>query len=261
MKICTLLENTSCREDLQAEHGLSLYVESCGKRVLFDTGQTGIFADNAEKLGINLQSVDFVILSHGHYDHGGGLKRFLEINNHAPVYIHKLAFLPHYHGPKYIGLDPELQKSERVIFTEGTVDLGDGFLLDDCNDRVLTESLNSFGLTVREDGTEKPDDFRHEQYLQVTENGKRFLFTGCSHKGILNLEEWFQPDVLVGGFHFKKMDPERDRPVLLRAAHTLLRYPTLYYTGHCTGASQFAYLKTVMDTRLHALSTGFRIQL
>ena len=85
MKIYTLMENTTCNEALACEHGLSLYIEAAGKRILFDAGQTGAFADNAEKMGIDLSQVDICILSHGHYDHGGGLKRFLEVNDHAPI--------------------------------------------------------------------------------------------------------------------------------------------------------------------------------
>ena len=87
MKLTVLMENTTCREDLVCEHGLSLYIEANGQRILFDAGQTGAFADNAEKMGVDLTKIDLCILSHGHYDHGGGLKRFLEINDHAKVYI------------------------------------------------------------------------------------------------------------------------------------------------------------------------------
>ena len=87
MKIWTLMENSACQGDLAAEHGLSLYVETNGKKILFDAGQSAAFADNAEKLGVDLAQVDLVVLSHGHYDHSGGLRRFLEINDHAEIYV------------------------------------------------------------------------------------------------------------------------------------------------------------------------------
>ena len=106
MRIVTLIENTSCQASLCCEHGLSLYIETGKHRILFDAGQTGAFADNAEKLGIDLRTVDLAVLSHGHYDHGGGLKRFLEINHTAPVYLSRNAFGAYYNGTqKYIGLD------------------------------------------------------------------------------------------------------------------------------------------------------------
>ena len=116
MKLYTLMENTTCRPDFDAEHGLSLYIETDRHRLLFDIGQSGTFADNAEKLGVDLAAVDCAVLSHGHYDHGGGLKRFLEINDHAPVYLNRNAFGEYYHGPdRYIGLDTQLKKSGRLI--------------------------------------------------------------------------------------------------------------------------------------------------
>ena len=98
MNLTVLLENTACRDELVAEHGLSLYIEAGGKRILFDTGASPAFADNAEKLGIDLSQVDLCILSHGHYDHGGGIRRFLEINDHAPVYVSRHAFGDYYNA-------------------------------------------------------------------------------------------------------------------------------------------------------------------
>ena len=79
MRITCLAENTACN-GFEAEHGLSLYIETNGNRILFDMGQTDLFSGNAEKLGIDLNTVDFAVISHGHYDHGGGLRKFLEIN-------------------------------------------------------------------------------------------------------------------------------------------------------------------------------------
>ena len=89
MKIVCLLENKTALPHMETEHGLSLYIETGNKKILFDMGQTDAFAQNAEKLGISLEEVDFAVLSHGHYDHGGGLSRFLEINRHAPVFVQK----------------------------------------------------------------------------------------------------------------------------------------------------------------------------
>ena len=119
VKITALLENTAARADMQTEHGLSLYEETATKKILFDMGQTSFFAENAEMLSIDLADVDLAVLSHGHYDHGGGLAVFLEKNDHAPVFIHKDAFLPHYNGTqKYIGLDTALASHPRIVWTE-----------------------------------------------------------------------------------------------------------------------------------------------
>lgn len=87
MKITTLVENTTTCSALGFEHGLSLYIEAAGKTILFDSGASELFAVNAEKLGIDLQRVDAAVLSHGHYDHSGGLKTFFTKNTHAPLYV------------------------------------------------------------------------------------------------------------------------------------------------------------------------------
>lgn len=252
MKITVLMENTTSRPDLICEHGLSLYIEACGKKILFDAGQTGAFADNAEKLGVDLTAVDFAVLSHGHYDHGGGLLRFLEINRTAPIYLRREAFGPHYNGTdKYIGLDPALRDCGRLVFTEDGMTLGEGLTLR--SGGVPHHPLNSFGLKYRGQEGFRPDDFRHEQYLLIEEKGRRVCISGCSHRGILNIVRWFRPDVLIGGFHFVKLT---DPAALTAAARELLDSPTKYYTGHCTGTEQFAFLKERMGNNLEAMPTG-----
>lgn len=263
MKIVTLIENTACREGLAQEHGLSLYIETGGHRILFDAGQTDAFADNAQLLGIDLRRVDFAVLSHGHYDHGGGLKRFLELNDTAPIYLHRDAFMPHFNAAeKDIGLNPDLQNCGRLVFTDGSVSITPDITLHDCNSRSRPCPADSYGLTLRENGRLLPEDFRHEQYLLIEEAGKTFCFSGCSHKGILNIVTWFQPDVLVGGFHFMKLDPQGSgRQALTRAARQLLDSPTVYYTGHCTGQAQYQLMEPLMQNRLCSLSTGTVIEL
>lgn len=255
MKLITLMENTACREGLVCEHGLSLYMETETRKVLFDAGQSGAFVENAEKLGVDLGSVDMAILSHGHYDHGGGLSRFLEVNENAPVYLSRHAFGIHFNAREaYIGLEPGLQKSSRLIFTDGAESLGGGLTLHTLD----VPPADTSGLKVLEEGQLRPEDFRHEQYLLIEEKGRRILISGCSHKGILNIMEAFQPDILIGGFHFMKVEAAE---WLKAAAEELLRYPAVYYTGHCTGQRQFAILKEVMGERLHYLAAGSVLEL
>lgn len=258
MKVTTLIENTTGREDLFFEHGLSLYIETGDHRILFDAGQTGAFADNAEKLGVDLSKVDIAVLSHGHYDHSGGLIRFLACNETAPIYLRRDAFLPHFNAAgKYIGLDPELKKSHRLIYTDDCMEIAEGITLYSCNDRQRTYPTDSAGLTVQQDDSIIPDDFLHEQYLLIEEGGKKICISGCSHKGILNIAQWFQPDVLIGGFHFMKLDTQDEGAKrLTEAAHCLLRHPTVFYTGHCTGEAQYAFMKKIMGERLQEIHTG-----
>lgn len=96
MQITVLAENTATDERFGKEHGLSLYIQTSCQNILFDMGQTELFLENARKLNIDLGEVDVAVLSHGHYDHGGGLSAFMEINGKAKVYVSRYAFEPHY---------------------------------------------------------------------------------------------------------------------------------------------------------------------
>lgn len=251
MKITVLSENISETPGVVSEHGLSLYIESGGKRVLFDMGQSELFSENAKLLGIDLSLVDFAVISHGHYDHGTGLSRFLEINKTAPVYMHKDAFAPHFNGKeKYIGLDSTFAENDRIVFTDSEISI--------CKDLTLypavediTNKFSSAGLCVFENGCFNPDDFRHEQYLVICENDKRVLFSGCSHRGITNIVEKFRPDVLIGGFHLSKFSNDE----LFEYASFLDKFQTDYYTCHCTGQEQYRFLKSRMRS-INYLSCG-----
>lgn len=253
MKITVLTENISRIDGIGSEHGLSLFIETEEHNILFDMGQTDLFAKNAEALGINLSEVDIAVLSHGHYDHGGGLKTFLDLNGKAPVYICRYAFEPHYNGTeKYIGLDMTLANNERFIYTSDTCVIGDGMTLYSCNRKERKHDLGSFGLLLKEGDAFVPDDFRHEQYLLLEEKEKRVLISGCSHKGIMDIAEWFRADVIVGGFHYSKLPLDEK---LAEYAKYLDSFDTCFYTCHCTGAEQYEFMKNHMS-RLHYLSCG-----
>ena len=235
------------------EHGLSLFVEAAGHSFLFDAGQSGAFADNAARLGVDLAAAEFAVLSHGHYDHGGGLPRFLELNPRAPVYASRHCFdACHNAAGRFIGLDPALRDRGRLILTPDEYTIAPGLTLCSCNDR--RERADPWGLTRESESGLIPDDFRHEQYLLIEENGKRILLSGCSHKGIVHLLDWFRPHVLVGGFHFKSLDPSDPR--LLEYGEILAASGTLFYTGHCTGQAQYDVLKPILGDKLRAICTG-----
>ena len=258
MKITALTENTSCKPEIGCEHGLSLLIETEKYRILFDMGQTDLFAQNAEAMGIDLTTVDLAVLSHGHYDHGGGLEKFLSLNQTAKVYLNEHAFEPHYNGTKkYIGLDQALKSSDRLVFTGEQFQIAEGLTLFACNERQKTLDFGSGNLNVMENGRLTAEDFRHEHYLLIEENGSRVLISGCSHKGILNILEWFHPDVLVGGFHFMKLPCDKR---LKGYAEQLDRFDTEYYTCHCTGVAQYDFMQP-LTKRLHYLSAGQTINI
>jgi 7,8-dihydropterin-6-yl-methyl-4-(beta-D-ribofuranosyl)aminobenzene 5'-phosphate synthase len=155
---------------------------------------------------------------------------------------------------KDIGVSPELPALPGLVFTQGEHRLADHMRLYTLD----TPPADTAGMTVLKSGQHIPEDFRHEQYLMIEENGKRILFSGCSHKGIVNIASHFEPDILIGGFHLMNVT---DEGLLSQVADTLLQLPTTYYTGHCTGGPQYTFLKQRMGDRLHAISTGSVITL
>ena len=263
MKVWVLMENTSLSPDFCSEHGLSLWIESGNCRLLFDTGQSEKFARNAGQLGVDLAEADLAVLSHGHYDHGGGLKKFLVENEKAPVYLSCHAFEKHFSGrERDIGLDPALQACGRLVYVREKKELGGGMVLYPSGGFRPVYPVDASGLTTFRDGRWMKEDFRHELYLLIREGGRRILFSGCSHAGILNIMEWLRPDILVGGFHLKHLDPDgAGKAVLEQMAEKLKTYDTVYYTCHCTGTAQYAYLKEKMGDRLHYLAAGEHLTL
>ncbi len=258
LKIKALLENTQARPDALTEHGLSLYIETGRHKLLFDMGQSDKFVQNAQLLSVELGDVDIAVLSHGHYDHGGGLARFMELNHSAKIYLSRYAFEPHYAGTEhYIGIDTALAGSPRLVPVADHIQLDDELELFSCNQLPNSYPTDSAGLTRQSDAGFVPEDFRHEQYLLIHDGTRRALISGCSHKGILNIMEWFHPDILIGGFHFMKLDVKGEgRKTLAQAAAVLNTYSTAFYTCHCTGVEQYEFLKERMGDKLHYLACG-----
>ncbi len=260
MKVVALIENTT-KLGCPVEHGLSLYIETKRHRILFDTGQGNLFAENAKRFGVDLAGVDLCVLSHGHYDHGGGLKEFTEINRTAPIYINAHAFEPHYHGEdRYIGLNQDWLKGSdfvnRLVFVDGPLKIDEELeILSPKKEKRV--NMGDDGLQVKEKSMYVPDDFRHEHYLLIKENGKRVLLSGCSHQGVINIVSWYKPDVLIGGFHVRHHDLDEE---LSSFGKMLNEYGAEYYTCHCTGVEQYEFLARHMD-KLHYLSEGETIKL
>ena len=151
MRITSLVENTSA-PGLPTEHGLSLFVEAGERRFLFDMGHTDLFARNARALGVDLNDAEFAVLSHGHYDHGGGMETFFALNDHAPVYVSPHAFEPHYDGTeKDIGLDARMADSPRIVPVNEVTGIAPGMTLYPA-DRNAVIAFDASGLTVLRDG-------------------------------------------------------------------------------------------------------------
>ena len=274
MLIKTLVENNAISPEFNTEHGLSLYIETGGTKLLFDMGASGLFLENARKLGVDIAEVDFALVSHGHYDHGGGLKLFLEENMKAKVFLRQQAFFKRYSKRENdelheIGLDRELASSERVVFTPDQINIAEGIeLFSNVTGRELFSSSNGT-LMSEKDGQIIEDPFGHEQNLIITEAGKTALFAGCAHNGIVNILKEFMrlkgalPDTVFGGFHlYNPYTKQSEAPELVEKIGILLKNGrTKYYTGHCTGLESYGHLKRILGDQLEYLATGSVIYL
>jgi len=272
MRIKTLVENTAISDEFNTEHGLSLYIETKKHKLLFDLGAGTLFLENAKKLNVDLSEIDLVVISHGHYDHGGGLKTFLTVNNKAKIYLNQKAFDSHYSNrtnqeKAYIGLDQGLISNERLIFT------GDSFIIDDelelfsdvYGDRFTPKGNQDLFMEIGKSIV--CDDFSHEQNLIVKENSNTLLVAGCAHKGIINIIDCFNKKMnsslthVIGGFHlYNRSKDNCEDPELINQIGELLKDTgSKYYTCHCTGIEPYKILKEIMGEKIEYISTGSQL--
>lgn len=273
MRIVNLIENIKGNPECDFEHGLSLYVETQKHKLLMDTGCSDKFLENAKRLSVQLENVDSVVLSHGHYDHGGGLLDFAKINSHARIYVRENAFLDFYHGKdenkRYIGLDKRISNLAQLYYVSGNMRMDkELFLFTNVTSRILWPSSN-LELTVEKDGVLVQDDFSHEQYLVISQNGKNILISGCAHNGILNiLEKYHQifsknPDVVISGFHMMKKSgyKQEDIDLIEKTAWKLKEYRTKFYTCHCTGEEPYERMKRILREQIDYVKSGEEVEI
>ena len=245
MKIVTLIENLVYKQGLFAEHGLSIYIETGNSKIIFDTGQSGLFLQNAQKLGIAVEDVDILVLSHGHYDHTGGLYPFLEKNSKAKIYAKKDVFVPKYHGPnRFIGtLRNDKLLKDRLIHVETITEIADGvFIMPEI---VIHNSLDTHfkGMNKKVGSGFIPDEFDDELFLVLKQNDQINIVTACSHRGITNIcstatEQFKLPvGLILGGFHMKNCTKEQYEMII---GHFRQLKPKSIGVCHCTGVDRYA---------------------
>ena len=264
MKWTVLVDNRTNAPALETEHGLSILLEMEHHRILLDTGASDMLIRNAERLGIDLGTVDYVFISHGHSDHAGGLKNFMAINDKAKINVSPYALSGKFYSKRrYLHSIttewPEIP-SERLLPIEQS-----GWITNDLYIIARIPQVhpmpkgNQHLFVETADGKYIPDDFRHE--LALYTNG--LLFTGCAHSGLENIlaATPFPVNEVVGGFHL--LDGHESEDELGELAYRLTAsYPqTHFYTSHCTGDAVFSTLKDVMAERLQAFSCGTKIEI
>ena len=273
VKIVVLLENTTESSKLKCKHGLSLYAETEKHKILFDMGPNDLFLKNAEALGVNIADIDIAVISHGHVDHCGGLKYFLEKNQKAKIYIRPQALEAHYVKvlgiPFYAGIDRALLPTDRFVFTDDIHVIDDEIMLfsNVAGQFPLPESDGN--LFVKRNGSMVPDDFCHEQNLIITSGDNRVLICGCAHAGIVNIARRAKslvgndPKAVIGGFHLYEPTTKRyeSDSYIDSVAAALAEIKSSYYTCHCTGEKAYEKMKARLGARLTYLRTGAKIQI
>lgn len=275
MKIVTLFENRTISKEFKNKHGLALYIETSKHKILFDTGTDKTFADNAVKLGVKLEEVDIAVISHGHYDHGGGLKTFLELNKKAKVYIGRGAFDNHLVKllgliKVNIGLEEVLYNKDRFIFIDDVIKIDDEIaLFGSIKGNRLTPHDNHKMLKEYSGGIIDKDDFNHEINLLVNEGRGHSLFCGCAHKGIINIIERAKEvigcnvDTVIGGFHLIRMNVKKQTSKdFLNELSSMLAESNVgrFYTCHCTSEEAYDYLREKLNN-LDEIKTGMVIEI
>jgi 7,8-dihydropterin-6-yl-methyl-4-(beta-D-ribofuranosyl)aminobenzene 5'-phosphate synthase len=282
MRVSVLVENSVLEDehDVRAEFGLSLHVAHQGHQLLFDTGTSGVFADNAEAMGIAVHEVEAAVLSHHHFDHGGGLERFFEINQQAPLYLRESGGgQPQFRAfgviKRPVGVDWEVlqRHRDRLKYASESAEILPGiFLLTKIPD-LHERPRGNRHLFVEKDGAATRDPFDHELMMVIHEEDGMVVFTGCSHRGVLNMIdaaiEHF-PGVpikaVLGGFHLiglpflNSMAGSREEIEEI-ARQIAARVSGTVYTGHCTGDKAFGVLRGVMGESLQPMPTGANIEI
>lgn len=264
LQITTLIENT--QDDagcLAYEHGLSLYIEFMGKRILFDTGQSGIFLENAKTLGKEIKGLDYVMLSHGHYDHSGGLMKLVEeLDEKTKLYVGKGFFAPKYkrlsdgtyrdNGNPFTEAELTEQLTARgiasVTVDENVVYVNDKIVIFKNFKSVTSYEHHNPDFCIWQEplccggichlGGYAMDEFTEEIALGLLTSKGLVLIVGCSHVGIMNILEHVKTycDIpiycVLGGTHLVAADEQR----ILQTIKDLKRFGVRKMAvSHCTG--------------------------
>ena len=274
VKITTLVENTvgiGGSRELIGEHGLAFLIETGAQRILFDTGQYLALQNNARILGIDLAAIDTVVLSHGHYDHTGGLRHLLARNSHFSLYAHPDVFARKLikRNNQYrqvgmpVGKETLVQKGVTLCLHTEPVQIAPNILTT--GEIPLESNFESVaqGFFVEKDGYQVRDTLADDQALILKTGKGPVVVLGCSHRGIINTlnhvkkisgEEKIY--ALMGGLHLFKTTGENLDTILQHLQRFDLEKMVV---GHCTGSHAIQALHTRFENKVVINTVGHTI--
>lgn len=267
VKITVLVENSAGKLGVLAEHGLSFLIETGGEKILFDTGQGFVLEHNLEQLFQGLENVKTVVLSHGHYDHTGGLHTALPMMNNPAVYAHSAVTEPKFvcypnADSRSVGM-PEADKNALLksawIQTERPAELPGGLCLTGPIPRA-TDFEDTGGPFYLDDACTSPDPLTDDQAAFIETGHGTVVILGCAHAGIINTLRYIQKltdqqtiHTIIGGMHLHSASEERMEKTMeaLRELNPLRMFPC-----HCTGFPAAARLATEFPGRVSPCPVG-----
>lgn len=268
LKITVLVENTPGGKGLLGEHGLSFLIEADERRILFDTGQGLALRHNAQTLGISLENLDAIVLSHGHYDHAGGLPTILEHSANTDLFLHPKAIAPKYSPRGNIGSPIDNVKTlashcRRLIWTETPTEIMPGVSVTGTIPRH--HSLENTGGAFWHDCEHTEVDLLLDDqalYLQVSEG--IVVILGCAHAGVINTLDYIAQIAntnkfyaVIGGMHLLRANEER----LQATVETLTKYDVqIVGANHCTGMKAMTFLWHQLGDRCWDCRVGTELQ-
>lgn len=270
MKAAVLVDNIG-NDGLPGEWGLSFYIEYKNQKILLDAGQTGLFAENAGKLGLRLADVDYAVLSHAHYDHADGMPVFFEQNDRAKLYLKESCRENCYDRKegrmKYIGIKSGMLEKyrDRIIRVSGDRKISDGVWLISHSAESMKKAGEREHMYLREGNDWVPDCFAHEQSLVFETESGIVIFNSCSHGGADNIINEVsaafsgrQICAMIGGFHLYNKSAEYVRRFAEKVRATGVEK---IYTGHCTGEEGYRIMHEVLGDKVRQLEAGLEIVL
>jgi len=272
-RITVLVENTTRKPGLLGEHGLSFWIELEHSKILFDTGQSSALIHNAKQLNIDLKKTDVVLLSHGHYDHTGGVGAVLELAWETKVYAHPVAFEPKFArnsdgSARYIGMSPQNQQIVReqseLVLVEAPTEICDGLFLTGPIPRV-TDFEDTGGPFFTDETCQQPDDLIDDQAAFLETSAGTLIILGCAHAGVINTLRYIQTltnnrniHTVIGGMHLVSASEERIYKTITELWKLGVEH---LYPCHCTGFAGMARLWSEFPERCLPAPLGTTIKL